>query len=92
MGSQVGSVEKDFVHIAPAPILAGLERLDQGVLGLVEVFRGVFVFRRIATADVPAYQAFPKMDPGIAHLQAFLAALAARFNLPDLSQVGTGWG
>jgi len=58
----------------------------------MEVFGGVFVLGRIAAAHVAANQAFPQMDPGIAHLQAFLAALAAGFDLPDFSQVGTGWG
>src|SRR5690242_18649358 len=58
----------------------------------MEVFGGVFVLGRITAAHVAANQAFPQMDPGIAHLEAFLAALAAGFDLPDFSPVGTGWG
>jgi len=62
------------------------------MLGLVKVFRGMFVFRRVAATDVTASEAFPQMDPGIAHLQTLLAALAAWFYWPDFSQVGTAWG
>ena len=62
------------------------------MLGLAKVFGGMSIFRRIAAADVTASKAFPQVDPGIAHLQTLLAALAAWFNWPDLSQVGTGWG
>jgi len=62
------------------------------MLGLVEVFRGMFVFRRIAAANVAAAEALSQMDPGIAHLQAFFAASAARFHLSDFSQVGTDCG
>jgi hypothetical protein len=39
------------------------------------VFGGVFVLRRVATANVPAYLAKPKVHPGITYLQAFFAAL-----------------
>ena len=38
-----------------------------------------------------ADEALPQMDPGVAHLQAFLAAFAAGFYLPYLSQVGAGF-
>jgi hypothetical protein len=38
----------------------------------------------------PQLQAFPQMDPGIAHFQAFLAACyTTRLHVPDFSQVGT---
>jgi hypothetical protein len=62
------------------------------VFGVMEMFSGVFVLGRIAAAHMAANQALPQMDPGIAHLQAFLAALAAGLNLPEFSQVGTGRG
>lgn len=39
------------------------------------VFRGVLIFRIVAAADVSAGHAEPKMHPGIAHFQAFLAAV-----------------
>jgi hypothetical protein len=78
-------VQKHFVNIAPAPIFAGLEGFDDGVLGLVKMFGGVFVLRGIATTDMAADEAFPKMDPGVAHFEAFLAALPTRLHLPDFT-------
>jgi hypothetical protein len=48
---------------------------------------GVFVFRIIAAADVPADQAQPQMDPGIAHLEAFFAALAAGMNVSNFAEM-----
>src|SRR6266478_1657281 len=83
------SVEKHFVHVAPAPALARLKRLHDGVLRLMEMFGGVFVLGRVAATDMTATETFPQMDPAIAHLQALLAALATRLHLLDFSQVGT---
>jgi hypothetical protein len=54
-----------------------------------EVFGGMFVFRGITAPNMAAAEAFPQMDPGIAHLQAFLATGAGGFNRPDFSQVRT---
>jgi len=73
----------DFVHVAPAPVLARLERLHDGMLGLIKVFGGMLVLGRIAAADVAARETFPEMDPGVAHLQAFLATFTARRYLTD---------
>ena len=60
------------------------------MVGLVEVFRGMFVFGRIAAADVTTGETLAQMDPGVTHLQAFFAASAARFDFSDFSQVGAG--
>ena len=38
------ALEHDLVDVAPAPILARLEGLDNRVIGRVEMFRSVFVF------------------------------------------------
>ena len=58
-----------------------------GMLGLMKVFSGVLVLRRVATTYVTADQALPQMDPGVAHLQTFFATLATRFYLSYFSQV-----
>jgi hypothetical protein len=55
------------------------------------VLCGVLIFGGIATANMPTDEALPQMDPGIAHFQAFLAAFAAGFHLPYLSEVGAGF-
>jgi hypothetical protein len=43
-----------FVNVAPAPVLSGLEGLDDRMAGGVKMFSGVTIGRRIATANVPA--------------------------------------
>ncbi len=50
---------------------------------------GVFVFRRVAAADVATAQAQPQMHPTVAHLQAFFAALGLWFNGFNLIEVRT---
>jgi hypothetical protein len=45
------------------------------VRGFVKVFRGVLVFRTVATAHVATLQAQPQMHPGVAHFQTLFAAL-----------------
>ena len=57
------------------------------MLRRVKMLGGVFVFRIIAAADVPTDQAQPQMDPRIAHLQAFLAALAAGMDVTNFTEM-----
>jgi len=64
-----------FVDIAPQPSLSWLERANHRMVNRLVVLRGVFVFRRVAAADVAAVQAEPQVDPGITHGQAFLASV-----------------
>src|SRR5258708_6956101 len=79
-----------FVHVTPAPVLARLEGLDDGMPGRVEVFGRVRVLRAVAAADVPAGQAQAQMHPGVAHFQAFLAASATRRYITNRPEMGTG--
>src|SRR5260221_11101297 len=79
-----------FVHVTPAPVLARLEGLDDGMPGRVEVFGRVRVLRAVAAADVPAGQAQAQMYPGVAHFQAFLAASATRRYIMNRPEMGTG--
>jgi hypothetical protein len=69
--------EHYFVNVAPAPIFAGLERLNNRVFRPVKMLRRVLVLRRIAAAHMPAREAQPQVNPGVAHLEAFLAAFPA---------------
>ena len=48
------------------------------MLGAMEMFGGVLVFRGVAAADVAAFHAQAKMHPGVAHFQALFAALGVR--------------
>src|SRR5262245_29852474 len=70
-----------LVHVAPAPILSGLERPHDGMLARPEVLRRMPVLRRVAAADVPAREAEPQMYPPIAHAQTLLAALRGGLDL-----------
>jgi hypothetical protein len=64
--------------------------LDDGVFGFVEVFGGVLVFGGVTAADVAAFAAETKMDPSVAHFEAFFAAFGVRVNLFDVTQMRTG--
>ena len=61
-----------------------------GCLVCVKVLGGVLILGGITAADVTADKTFPQVNPGIAHLEALLAALAARLHLADLFYVRTG--
>lgn len=85
-----GKVQFHLVDVAPAPSLAGLQRLHNRVFGAVEVLRGVLVFRRVAATDMPALQAQPQVHPGVTHLQALFAAFGVRRHWLDLIQMLAG--
>jgi len=50
--------------------------------------RGMFVFRIVAAADVATRQAHAQMDPGVARLQAFFAAVGVALAGHDLVEMG----
>ena len=77
-----------FVDIAPAPVLARLERLHDRVPDREGVGARVPQRGRIAAAHVPAGQAQPQVHPRGPQGQAFLAALRAS----AVSPVGPGSG
>ena len=56
--------------------------------GRAKMFRGVLVLGGVAAPDVPASQAHPQMNPAVLHLQTFLAACGARFDIADLIEMG----
>lgn len=84
-----GKIQFELIDVAPAPILAGLKRLDDRMRGVMKVLGGVLVFRRIAAANVSALQAQSQVDPTVPHFQALLAAMSAWRDLPDLIKVRT---
>src|SRR5467141_1315439 len=67
-----------LIDVAPAPAFPRLERGDDRMLRGVKVLGGMLVLGFVAAADVPAGPAQAQMHPRIAHLEAFLAAFAAR--------------
>jgi hypothetical protein len=68
-------IKHHFIDIAPAPLFIRLEGLDDRVRGRMKVFRGMFVWRRVATADVPAGHAKAQVYPGGADTQAVFTAV-----------------
>ncbi len=61
---------RDFVHIAPRPLLSGHHRTHHGMVGLVKMPGRVFTGRRVATADIAAGLALAQRNPLRAFFQA----------------------
>jgi hypothetical protein len=57
----------------------------------MKVLGGMFIFGRIAAADVAAFQTQAQVNPGVAHFQTFLAAFGMRAHLANLIEVRTLW-
>jgi hypothetical protein len=57
----------------------------------MEMLGGVLILRRVAAADVAAFQTQAQVNPGVAHFQAFLAAVRVRFHRTDLIEVRASW-
>src|SRR5215475_11172972 len=53
----------------------------------MKMLGGVLVLRRVTASHVPALHAQPQMHPGVAHLQALLAALRMRRYLVNVARV-----
>jgi hypothetical protein len=85
-------LDKDLIHVAPAPVLPRLERPDYWVPGGMEVLRSMSVLRCVATTHVAAGEALPEVDPRVTNLQALFAALRRGLHVPDLVRVVTGSG
>jgi SNF family Na+-dependent transporter len=81
----------NLVHIAPAPVFPGFERLDDRMMNLVKVFCSVLVLRTVTTSNVTAREAETQMNPRISHFEAFFAAVAAGlhfFNFAEMRAFG----
>jgi hypothetical protein len=63
----------DFVDVTPDPALSRLNGSYQGMFAAVKMLGGMFILRRVTATNLPAAQAQPQMDPGVAHLHTFLA-------------------
>jgi hypothetical protein len=73
-----------LVRVAPSPVLTRFEGLDDRMMNFSEVRRGMLVPGVVAAADVSARKAEAQVNPAIPHLEAFLAAPAARMNVSNL--------
>ena len=59
------------------------------MLRLMEMFCGVPIFRRIATADLSADEAHAEVDPFVACFRALFTDVLVGFSDFDLIEVGT---
>jgi hypothetical protein len=80
-------LEREVVQVAEIPILTRFEGPDDWMTARTEVFRGMPVLRAVATPYVTAGLAHAQVNPFVACLQAFLATVAARFEIQDLVEV-----
>ena len=64
-----------IVSVAVDPPLAFGHIQDERVSGGMMVLGGVLVLRAVAAPHLPADQAHPQVDPGIARIEALLADL-----------------
>jgi hypothetical protein len=80
MTRHAGLLEDGLIHVTPDPIFTRLDGLHHGVLGGMKVLGGVLILGGIAAAYVTAFEAGSQVHPGVAHLEALLASLSARFH------------
>jgi hypothetical protein len=81
-----------FVHVAPDPILSRFDGAHYGMGGLVKVFGGMFIFGRVAAADVAAHHAHAKVNPGVAHFDALFTDVRIGGRDLNLSQMFAFFG
>ncbi len=85
-----GWIELDLVHVAPAPILARLERPDDRVTGLPKMRGRVLVLGTVAAAYMPARHAEPQVHPPLADPKAILTTVRASRDFVDLIEMFAG--
>src|SRR5579871_3476036 len=90
-GHQTRKLQENLVHITPSPVFAGLERLHDRVLGVVEMLGGMLVLRTVAAAYMATFQAQAQVDPGVTHFKTLLASFAAGRHLLSRFHVRTSW-
>jgi hypothetical protein len=84
-------LEHQLVDVAPEPIFARFDGLDDGVLRRAEMLGGVLVLGTIAASDVAAEATEAQVNPRVSHLQAFLAAICFGFDIANLVGVSAGF-
>jgi hypothetical protein len=81
-------VQFQFVHVTPDPGLPRFIGTDEGVLRFFEMFGGVLVLRRVATAHVTTTETQAQVNPGVPGLNAVFTDVLVGFSDFDLVQVG----
>jgi hypothetical protein len=73
-----------LIDVAPTPVLPWLERLDNRVVGRMEMPGGVLILRIVTAADMPAFETEAQVYPRIPDSQTILTAIGAGCNLSYL--------
>jgi len=91
-GSSAGQAEHQLVLVAPRPVLAGFDRADDRMAGLVAMRGRVPVDAVVAAPDLAAGLAHPQVHPAVAERHALRAAghLFLRLEVADLVEVLAG--
>jgi hypothetical protein len=79
----------DLVHVTPDPAFSRLDGADQRMLRFMEVLGGMLVLRRVAAANMAAYETQTQVNPRVAGLNAVLTDMFVGFSDFDLIKVGT---
>lgn len=79
--------EVDLVDVTPFPRFTGLEGLHDRVAGLMKMFGGMLVLRRIAAAHVTTLKADSQMYLGVARLQGLFAAFRGGLHVTNLAHM-----
>jgi|SRR5271156_609028 len=82
-------IQLHFLHVAPSPLLPGLDGAHDRVLGLMEMLRRVLAYGTVAAAYVSTDEAHAQMDPPLADLEALFTSSGVRTNVVNLVKVGT---
>jgi hypothetical protein len=77
-------LEHYLVNVTPTPVFIRLEGLDNRVVCRVEMLGGVLILRRIAAADMPAFETESQVYPRIPDSQTILTAIRTGCNLSYL--------
>jgi hypothetical protein len=82
-------LEHHFIDVAPDPVLTRLERLNDWMVGCVEVLGGMLVLGRITAAHVSTGETETQVYPAISGFQAVLTAIGAWRDLAYLIEMRT---
>jgi hypothetical protein len=80
-------VQFHFIQVTPDPGLPGFVGPDERVLRFLEVFGGMLVLGRVATAHMSATETQAQVNPSVTGLNAVLANMFVGFFDFDLVQV-----
>jgi len=86
---QLSKLEHELIDITPAPVFSWLEGLNDRMVGRVKMLGSMLILRRIAAADMPAFETEAQVDPRISNFQTILTSIGARCDVLYLIKMRT---